>query len=415
MRSAKKSTSVGLAAVGAILLAAVIGHLFGYSADWLESQLGGASREANAQAADSSRTTNRAGSDPPAADSVNLSDSQLAWVKVEPVSEREFPIEKPAVGSIDFNEEMSVQVFTPYPGRIIGLFAKVGDNVKKGETLFTIDSPDLLQAESTLIAAAGVLEFTTRNLARLKTLYASRAVSQKDMEQATSDQQTAEGALRAARDAVRLFGKTDTEIDRIVAERMADPTLVVPSPISGRITARNAAPGLYVQPGAAPAPYSVADISTMWMLANVAETDSPAFKVGQEVKVKAIAFPDRVFDGKITTIGATVDPVTRRVLVRSEVSNPRDELRSGMFANFVIRTGESVRSIAVPLDGVVREGDGTMTVWVTADRRRFTKRTVRAGMQRDGYRQITEGLEVGELVATEGALFLSNALNTALR
>jgi cobalt-zinc-cadmium efflux system membrane fusion protein len=86
-----------------------------------------------------------------------------------------------------------------------------------------------------------------------------------------------------------------------------------------------------------------------------------------------------------------------------------------MFANFVIRTGETVRSIAVPLDGVVREGDGTMTVWVTADRRRFTKRTVKIGLQRDGYRQIIEGLQPGELVATEGALFLSNALNMALR
>src|SRR5437588_3548898 len=415
MRSANKSSSVVVAAAAVILVAAVIGHLFGYSADWLESRFGSPSGEANAQAADSTRPTNQGVGDPPAADSVNLSDSQLASVKVEPVGEREFPIEKQAVGSIDFNEELSVQVFTPYPGRIIGLFAKVGDDVKKGETLFTIDSPDLLQAESTLIAAAGVLEFTTRNLARLKALYASRAVSQKDMEQASSDQQTAEGALRAGRDAVRLFGKTDADIDRIIAERMADPTLVVPSPISGRITARNAAPGLYVQPGGPPAPYSVADISTMWMLANVAETDSPAFRVGQDVKVKAIAFPDRVFDGKITTIGASVDPVTRRVLVRSEVSNPRYELRSGMFANFVIRTGESVRSAAVPLDGVVREGDGTMTVWVTADRRRFSKRTVKVGLQRDGYRQITEGLQVGELVATQGALFLSNALNTALR
>src|SRR5437868_13021577 len=200
------------------------------------------------------------------AGTVDLSDSQLASVKVEPVGERDFPIEKQAVGSIEFNEELSVQVFTPYPGRIIGLFAKVGDDVKKGQTLFTIDSPDLLQAESTLIAAAGVLEFTTRNLARLKALYASRAVSQTDMEQASSDQQTAEGALRAGRDAVRLFGKTDADIDRIIAERMADPTLVVPSPISGRITARNAAPGLYVQPGGPPAPYSVADISTIWML-----------------------------------------------------------------------------------------------------------------------------------------------------
>ena len=138
-----------------------------------------------------------------------------------------------------------------------------------------------------MIAAAGVLELTTRNLARLRELYTTLAVSQHDVEQATSDQQTAEGNLRAARDAVRLFGKTDAEIDRIIAKRSADPTLVVPSPITGRITARNAAPGLFVQPGNAPAPYTVADIDTMWMLANVAEDDSPAFRVGQQVQVTA--------------------------------------------------------------------------------------------------------------------------------
>ena len=296
MRSAKKSTSVGLAAAAAIVVAALIGHLFGYSLDWLEAQLGTPSQEASAQTADSARSADRDGSDPATADSVNLSDSQLASVKVEPVGEREFPIEKQAVGSIEFNEELSVQVFTPYPGRIIGLFAKVGDDVKKGQTLFTIDSPDLLQAESTLIAAAGVLEFTTRNLARLKALYASRAVSQRDMEQASSDQQTAEGALRAGRDAVRLFGKTDADIDRIIAERMADPTLVVPSPISGRITARNAAPGLYVQPGGPPAPYSVADISTMWMLANVAETDSPVCRARSVKLIRpSWASSDKIF------------------------------------------------------------------------------------------------------------------------
>jgi cobalt-zinc-cadmium efflux system membrane fusion protein len=346
-------------------------------------------------------------------DSVDLSDSQLLSVKVEPVAEREFPVEKEAVGSIDFNEDMAVQVFTPYQGRIIALFAEVGDDVKKGQTLFTIDSPDLLQAESTLIAAAGVLDLTTRNLARLRDLYTTRAVSQHDLEQGQSDQQTAEGNLRAARDAVRLFGKTDADIDHIISERSADPTLVVPSPIDGRITARNAAPGLFVQPGNPPPPYIVADINTMWMLANVPENDSPAFRIGQQVQVKLGAFPDRMFDGKITTIGATVDPNTRRVLVRSEIKDPQHELRSGMFANFVIDVGAPLHSPAVPLNGVVREGDGTMTVWVTADRRRFTQRTVKIGEERDGYRQILDGVQVGELVATEGAIFLSNALATA--
>jgi cobalt-zinc-cadmium efflux system membrane fusion protein len=150
----------------------------------------------------------------------------------------------------------------------------------------------------------------------------------------------------------------------------------------------------------------------MWMLANVAESDSPDFKVGQEVKVRIMAFPDRVFDGKITTISSTVDPNTHRVWVRSEVADPRHELRAGMFATFIIRTGDPIHAVAVPLDGVVREGDGTMIAWVTADRRRFTRRSVTIGLQQDGYRQILQGLQAGELVATEGALFLSNALAT---
>jgi membrane fusion protein, heavy metal efflux system len=346
-------------------------------------------------------------------DSIDLSDAQLAAVKVEPVGEHDFPREKEAVGSISFNQDLEVQVFTPYQGRIIALFAEIGNDVKKGQTLFTIDSPDLLQAESTLIAAAGVMDLTTRNLARLKELYTTRAVSQRDLDQGTSDQQTAEGNLRAARDAVRLFGKSEAEIDRIVAERRADSTLVVPSPIDGRITARNAGPGLYVQPGSAPAPYTVADIDTMWMLANVTEDDSPAFQVGQSVQVRIGAFPDRLFDGTVTNVGVSVDPNTRRVLVRSEIKDPRHELRSGMFANFVISVGAPVRSAAVLLDGVVREGDGSQTIWVTADRRRFTRRMVQIGGRRDGYRQILDGVRPGELVATDGAIFLSNMLATA--
>jgi len=345
--------------------------------------------------------------------SVELQEGLVASVKVQAVEERDFPIENEAVGSIDFNGDMTVQVFAPYQGRIIELFSKIGDEVKKGQTLYTIDSPDLLQAASTLITTAGVLELTTRTLVRLRDLAKTKAAAQRDLEQAISDQQAAEGAHKAARDAVRIFGKTEEEIDRMVSERRVDSTLVVPSPISGRITARNAAPGLFVQPGNAPAPYAVADISTMWMIAQVHESESPSFKVGQDVKARVMAYADRVFEGHITTLGAAVDPTTRRVLVRSEIADPTHELRPGMFANFVIRTGDPVRSPAVQVKGVVREGDGTMTVWVTTDRRHFTRRTVKIGQQRDDFRQILEGVRAGELVATEGAIFLSNMLTIA--
>ena len=101
------------------------------------------------------------------------------------------------------------------------------------------------------------------------------------------------------------------------------------------------------------------------------------------------------------------------MLVRSEVKDPQHELRAGMFANFAIRVGGPIRSPAIPIDGVVREGDGTMTAWVTADRRHFTRRVVKLGEQRDGYWQILDGVRSGELAATEGALFLSNQLAIA--
>jgi cobalt-zinc-cadmium efflux system membrane fusion protein len=397
----------------AVVVGAAVAIAVAASAAWQPSPIARSVFGTPARAADSASPPAPNAAAAVSKDSVELSDSQLDSVKVVPLEDREFPVEKEAIGSIDFDEDMAVQVFTPYQGRIIALFASLGDDVKKGQTLFTIDSPDLLQAESTLIAAAGVLELTTRNLARLVELHKTLAVSQRDVDQATSDHQTAEGNLRAGRDAVRIFGKTDADIDRIIANHSADPTLVVPSPITGRITARNAAPGLFVQPGNAPAPFTVADTDIMWMLAQVPELDSPAFRVGQPMQVVLNAFPDRVFDGKIITIGPSVDANTRRVFLRSEIKDPQHSLRSGMFANFVIRIGPPVRSPGIPPDGVVREGDGTMTVWVTADRRRFTRRVVKIGTLSGGYRQILEGAQVGELVATEGALFLSNALATA--
>jgi membrane fusion protein, heavy metal efflux system len=344
-------------------------------------------------------------------DMVQLSDSQLNSIKVVAVADREFLIEKEAVGNIDFNEDLNVQVFTPYQGRILEAPANLGDEVKKGQTLFTIESPDFIAAESNLIAAAAVLDQTSSALNRAKRLYASQGIDQNDYETAVANQQSADGALRAARDAVAIFGKSEAQIDHIVATRRVETALVVKSPISGRVTARNAAPGMLEQPGNPPAPYSVADISTMWMLANVDEADSPDFKLGQPVMVSVMAFPGRLFHGNITAIGATVDPNSRRVTIRSEIKDPQHELRPEMFANFVIRTGEPVRAPSVPLNGVVREGDGTMSVWVvTSDRHRFLRRTVKIGRQQGGYDEIIEGLKPGETVATDGAIFLSNML-----
>jgi cobalt-zinc-cadmium efflux system membrane fusion protein len=342
--------------------------------------------------------------------SVDLTEKQAASLKIAALGTRDFAIQKTAVGTVDFNENVLVQVFSQYPGKILKAFYNIGDDVKHGDILFTIASPDLLQAESTLLASAGVLELQKKTLTRVTGLLKQGGMAQKDVDQATSDEQTAEGNFKAARDAVRIFGKSDAEIDQILQNRKVDSTLVVPSPIAGRVVARNAAPGFLTQPGNPPPPFQVADVTTMWMIANVIETDAPAYKLGQEVRMTVPAYPDKVFTGRVTNLGSQIDPNSHRQLVRSEIDDPEHLLRSGMYASFVVRIGDPVTSLAVPLEGVVREGDGTMSVWVTTDSRHFVKRTVTTGLRQDGWVQILDGVRPGETVVTEGAVFLSNKL-----
>src|SRR6516164_2064056 len=342
--------------------------------------------------------------------SLELTPSQLSSIKIQTIGTYLFPVEKETVGTISFADDLSVQVFPSYQGKIIKAQAELGDQVQKGQPLYMIESPDLIQASSTLISAAATLELTGKELARVKDLNGTNGVSERELEQATTDQHTAEGALKAARDAVRVFGKTDAEIDQIIASRKIDNALVVRSPIAGQITSFNAPIGLLAQPGNAPAPYSVADVGVKWMLADVVEGELSLLRIGEPVAVKVLAYPDRVFQGKISKIYPSVDPNTHRVTVRSEVADPRNELRPGMLANFVIHVQGPVEATAIPANGVVREPDGTMTAWVTTDRHRFTQRVIQTGLRTNDEVQVLEGLRPGVLVVSDGAVFLSNML-----
>ena len=399
MRFDAKSAVVGGGATAVVL----VGLMFAFNAWTQPSPLYGPEKSFGKGGASAPKAPAPLGS------SVTLTPTQMGGVKVVSVQQYEFANQREAVGNIDFNLDRSVQVFTSYQGKVRNVFVKIGDDVAKGTPLFDIDSTDLVQAESTLISAAGTRKLTARALERAHQLFEIQGIAQKDLDQAVSEQQAAEAAYKAARDAVAIFGKSPAEMDRIIEQRRTDSILTVVSPIAGRVTARNAQPGLLVQPGNAPAPITVSDISTVWMQAFVTEADSPLLKVGQAVKVHAMAFPGREFAGAITAMGASIDPTTHRLMVRSEVKDPKHELRPGMITSFAIRTGEPEHSAALAADGVVREGDGTMTAWVTKDQRHFERRVVTIGQTQDGLVQILTGLAPGELVASEGALFLSNA------
>jgi membrane fusion protein, heavy metal efflux system len=288
-------------------------------------------------AAGTGSVSNAAPSEP----TVDLAPSQLNAIKIETVGTYRFPVEKETVGSVSFDED-----------------------------------PSIVQAESTLIGAVATFQLDNRELIRARSLGASNGISPKELEQAAADQQTAAAALKAARETLRAAGKTDAEIDQIIA--------------TDRIGSKHD--------------------TNEWVVANVVETDSPFLRVGQPVKVKVLAFPDRSFQGRVSRIYATVDPGTHRQEVRCEVDDPMNELRIGMFADVVIQIQEPVESTAIPVNGVVREGDGTLTAWASIDKHRFAQRIIRTGLQQDGRVQVLEGLKPGELVVTDGALYLDNVL-----
>ena len=341
-------------------------------------------------------------------DEIQLTKEQLPELNVGPVASQSFESRRDAIGIIDFNQDKAVQVFSPYQGRIGSMLVRAGEDVTRGQVLYTVQIPDIASAASTLISTTGTLKVSNQTLQRAQALYETQSISLKELQQNTADQQAADAAYRAARKTLALFGLTDKDIEDIGAQRKVDTEMQVRSPFAGRVTARAGAVGQLVQPGSGTPPIVVADLQTLWMVANVPEAELAGYSIGQIVIVKVAAYPEMTFTGKINYISDSADPTTHRITVRAEVPNGKRLLKPQMLANFNITVGAPVDSIAVPANAVAREGDGSISVWVTQDGSRFKRREVKVGLFQNGKVQVISGLNAGEKIARDKALFLSN-------
>ena len=354
-------------------------------------------------------------------DNIRATADQMHQLDVVTVESYPFRVQKFAVGRIAYNEDVSTLVLTPFSGRVVRLIAKVGDMVKRGDPLFEIDSPEVVAPQNDFIAAFTALNKARAqlNLAQIvekrqRDLYEGRAVALKDFQQAEndlvaaqSDMRAAETALEAVRNRLRILGLTDAQVAELQEKRAINRAIPIYAPIDGTVVARKVGPGQYVRNDTGDALYTIADLSTMWLKAQIPEIEIPAVRLGQEVEVKVAALPDRVFKARITAIDATSDAAIRRLIVRSEISNPDGALKAEMFASFRIATGESAPHPAVPVDAVIREGDAAR-VWVEKEGMLFQRRVVQIGMQQDDRVQIRTGLVVGERVVARGAIFVDN-------
>jgi membrane fusion protein, heavy metal efflux system len=348
--------------------------------------------------------------------------AQWATLTVEPVQQRVFQSEHVTEGKIAVDEDRSTPIFSPYAGRVIKLFVKPGDTVTVGQPLFTVQAADMVQAQNDFISAATALNKarSAQNLAQIidkrqRLLYEGKAVPLKEVQNARAaldaaenDVRSAEVALEATRNRLRILGKTDQEITDFQEKGTIDPATLITAPIAGTIVQRKVGPGQYVGSGSTDPVFIIGDLSTVWVVAFIRETEAPIVHVGQQIYFTVLAYPDRSFPATISYVAAALDPTIRRLLVRATVNNDAGLLKPEMFASVKILSGESDKAVAVPRDAIIYEGEAAR-VWVVRDKdseKAIELRRIKVGLTNGSMVEVLKGLAPGDRVVTKGSLFI---------
>ncbi len=345
--------------------------------------------------------------------------SQWAALSVEPVTPGVFRTVVTTDGRIAIDEDNTTPVFSPYQGRVLALHAKAGDRIEAGQPLFTIAATDMVQAQNDLVAAVAALNKTNSavnlaeiNLTRARNLFEMKAGSQREFQAAEdtrnatrSDKSAAEAALEAARNRLRLLGKTDAEIATFQAVGRIGPETVIKAPLSGTVVQRKVGPGQFVGGASSDPVFVIGDLSKVWVVANVKETDVPAITVGQPIELRLLALPGRTFSSHISYVASAVDPSSRRLTVRAELPNTDGIFKAEMFAMVDIVTSDSRDAPSVPRSALIYDGESAH-VWSVGTDRSIVRRRITVGAASSGRVQIIDGIANGDRIVAKGSLFI---------
>jgi membrane fusion protein, heavy metal efflux system len=314
-------------------------------------------------------------------------------------------------GKVQFDEERLVRVHAPVTGRILEVLAKPGDVVEPGHRLLVLDSPDLGQAKADYTKAIADVERAGKALSLTRELYEVRAIPQKDVREAENDARKAAAERERAASRLRILGMSEEDLAEIEAREAADTKIVVRAPRSGVIVERNATPGQVVAYGQSDTPvnlFVIADLSVMWVLADVYEPDIPRIRLGQRVRATLPCCPADRWEGPITYISDVVDKDTRTVKVRAAVPNRARTLKAEMFVRVAIATG-STRMLTVPQSAVHREGTDTF-VLVERELGKYERRAVKLGREGDGVVEVLAGVTPSDRVVSTGSILLKRTV-----
>jgi cobalt-zinc-cadmium efflux system membrane fusion protein len=353
---------------------------------------------------------------------LSLTPEQLSTIRIETVSEESFAPETTTEGKISVDEERVTPVFSQFAGRVTKIFGKPGQNVEQGAPLFNLEAVDVVQSENDLMAAISNLNKVRSQLRlaqnvekRLHDLAAANAIATRDYQQAQNDLTAAQNDVRAAeigleavRNRLRIIGKSNAEIASFEQTGKISAETTVFSPIAGMIIQRKVGPGQFLSTGAADPAFTLGDLSRVWLVASVRESDVGSVFVGQKLEFRVVAYPERVFTGEIALIGSSIDPASRRIPVRANIDNAEGLLRPEMFTSVRLIGKSEGKSASIPREALIYEGDKTR-IWVMGSDDRLELRAVQPGLVSGGRIQIVSGLKPGERVVTRGALFTDRA------
>lgn len=307
-------------------------------------------------------------------------------------------------GAVAYNAFRTTPVITQVSGPVSRVIALPGQQVKAGEPMLYVASPDYSQLRSNYLKAKDAYALAQKAYARAKDLYQHQAIAEQQLEQAESAEVQAGGDLVSAQAALKVLGITDP--DALVK---APPTFEVPvkAPISGEVVEQDVAAGQLLQPGSTQC-YMISNTSTVWVLVNVYQKDLPFVRIGDPVTIQTDAYP-QVFHGRISYVAASLDPNTRTLQARIETGNPGDKLKKDMFVTASVNAGKIAKAIALPDASILRDTENQPFVYAENSQNQFGRRQVTLGESVNGQTEITSGLKPGDHVVGNGSLFLQFA------
>lgn len=327
---------------------------------------------------------------------------QLSFLKIKTVEAFPEPLVEPLNGRIAYNDNHTARIFSPLAGRVVKIPAEVGMQIKKGDHLLILDSPDFAMATADNVKADADLLRKKEVYERTKQLYQIKGIARKEVEAAAADWQQAQAESRRAKARMKNL---NADVHTLAGQ------FILRAPIDGTISERQVNAGSEVRPDAVNPLFVITDPLHLWVQIDLPERQLNKINLGDLVSVEVDAYPGEIFQGKVTVIGGALDPFTRRIQVRCELDNPNLKLKPEMFARVTPIANERSKLPRVPNASIVTQGLFSF-IFVEQSPGVLQRRRVTLSLQGSEYAYVKEGLQAGERVVTSGALLLNSELGS---